>query len=149
MAIGLDIIDGDFVVNPSGSVSYIENADKCARDFNKMMCTQSVDSNVTTTMDGYYRYNPDYGVGFYGGSAFSSLKQSQMIDTFNIILKSAINNYIAMQDNRTNASLGETILKVTFNTYFTKADPSTLYCTIQVQTASAESFSSSYSQSIV
>lgn len=147
MAIGFKTIEGDLVINPSGSLQQITGKEKCARDFGKMMLTASVDSSITV-VDGYYRYNSSYGVTLYNSAALAQLKSGQILDSVNLIIRRAVSYYVSVQDSRDDQSVGEVIIKVDFNPYFKANDRTVICCDISITTADGSMNLGTYSQTI-
>ena len=135
MAIGLNFINGDFVINPNGSVDIVSEQPKCARDFVKMMQTVPIDANSNVTADNQYRYNPSYGNMLVSTPSFNGMHHAQILDTVNIILEGVFKNYLDLQDGRDNTSLGETLVSIDYTSYFKPLDKTALYFDISLRTA--------------
>ena len=134
MANGLNIVNGDFVVNPNGGLHYITDETKCIRDFLKMMLTSNAQDTSATIDNGTYRYNPEYGNSLIGIKSFGAIPNASIIDSINMVLSQAIKKYVAAQDNRTDQSVGEIILAVNYETYFNPEDPQTVLIKIYITT---------------
>ena len=72
MAVGLQIVDGDFVVNASGTLATLLPSQKCARDLGKVLVTEIEDSNNETE---YYRYNPTYGTALNNTLLYNNISR--------------------------------------------------------------------------
>jgi hypothetical protein len=119
MATGLKMIEGDFVINPNGSTPFVTETDKCARDFLKMMLTPSASTPNTTVDDsGIYRYNALFGNDLINIKSFGNMPRDQVLDSVNLLLESAIKNYMDLQDSRLDQSYGELILSIDYDTYY-------------------------------
>lgn len=134
MAIGLKIVDGDFVLDPSGVVEMLNSSEKCSRDIGKFVITESEYVNNETT---FYRYNPLYGTEINNKILYSGLPRSSIRDVVVMKLNEALTYYISLQENRNNLNLEEIITDFNFDVFFDSIDPSKLIITIRFQTLSA------------
>ena len=154
MALGLQMIAGDFVINPNGSVAYVVETDKASRDFLKMMQTPTSPNTNTTVSNGVYRYNPTYGNRLVSIKALGSMTQDQIIASVNLILAQDIKNYVDMQDSREDQTLGEIILSLDYNIYFktpyanTPEVLNTVYITFTMTTPSTTINVGTFSQQV-
>lgn len=148
MAIGLDIIDGDFVINANGSLNFITETTKCSRDFLKMMQTSAAPDTNTTVENGTYRYNSSYGNVLIDVKSFGNIKKSNVIDSINILMDQALKNYVTAQDDRTDQSLGEIILAVDYETYFHPDNQDTVLIHIFITTPSGVVDIGTFSQQV-
>jgi len=154
MALGLQMVAGDFVINPNGSVAYVTDTAKATRDFIKMMQTPTSLNTNTTVDNGVYRYNPTYGNRLVSIKALGSMTQDQIIASVNLILAQDIQNYVDAQDARADQSLGEIILALNYNVYFkthyanTPEVLNTVYITFTMTTPSTTISVGTFSQQV-
>jgi hypothetical protein len=132
MAMGLKIIGGDIVINPSGQVEIIEQTDKCLRDLGKMLIT---DKEYVYNVTAYSRYNPNYGTELNNHALYRGLGRSSIRDTIIILLNQAIKNYVILQESRFNLDIGEIITNLKFDVFFDIEDMRNLVIEIKVSTA--------------
>lgn len=118
MAIGMKIVNGDFVIEGK-KVTFIENNEKLLRDFRKFLLTDSEQENNLTS---YYRYNPKYGTTINNRELYINLSTSSILDLINQNMASAIKYYIALQESRNNLSQGEIISNVEFISFVNPDD---------------------------
>ena len=116
MAIGVKIVDGDFLIQ-NRKLIFVQDNEKLLKDFRKFLLTEAETTNNATT---YYRYNPKYGTLINDKSLYMNLSNDSTIDLINQNLGKSIKYYIALQEARSNLSLGEIISNVEFMTF---ADP--------------------------
>ena len=129
MAIGLKIVEGDFIISPSGAVEFVQDGDKCLRDFGKMLKTDIQTDNNETTYD---RYNPNYGNMLCNTQLYSGLTRSTTLEVVNNLVYSTIENYLALQESRANIQVGELILDTKYSTYYDPEDPRTILVPIKI-----------------
>jgi len=133
MAIGLKIIDGDFIINNSGTVDTVTEVEKATRDFGKMLITKKEYTDNTTT---FTRYNPLYGTELDNGARFRGLSRASIRDTVISLLNEAIVEYLALQEKRDNLSIGEIITSVDFDAFYDAQDMRNLVLPIKFTSAS-------------
>ena len=132
MAVGLKIVNGDFSINASGTVDVVTESEKAIRDFGKMLITKKeYPENLTT----YTRYNPNYGTELDNRSRYAGLSRTAIRDVVISLLNEGIINYIALQESRTNLSLGEIITSVNFDAFYDIQDKRNLVVPITISTA--------------
>jgi hypothetical protein len=131
MAVGLKMINGDVVINESGCFEIVNPAQKCSRDFGKMLVTDAeFENNVTT----YYRYNPDYGTQLNNKLLYNGLSRLAVHDMVVFKLNESISNYIQKQEQRRNLNLEEVITNVDFDVLFDSTDLRRLLIDIKYST---------------
>lgn len=131
MAIGLKIIDGDVNILPSGKLDTIEESEKAARDFVKMMRT---DVESFDDLTEYYRYNPKYG-NLLSRLIAQGLGRLTIIEVATSLLQTSIQNYLSLQESRNNLSAGEIIINVSYDVAFNIDEPSVLIVPVSITTA--------------
>jgi len=132
MAVGLKMINGDFILNPSGKVEMVNEVDKCIRDFGKMIITdQEYDGNTTT----YERYNPDYGTVINNKNLYTGLSRMGKRDAVIMALNDSIASYLRLQESRDNLDFGEVITSVNFDAFYDVRDMRNLIIDIKFETA--------------
>jgi hypothetical protein len=114
MAIGLKIVDGDYIIDNSGTVVSVSGKDKCARDFEKMLITEATNPELDESTD---RYNPIYGTRLNDKALYSGVGIDSAVDMINFMLAQAIQYYITLQEQRNNLSADEIISDIEFTTY--------------------------------
>jgi hypothetical protein len=132
MAKGIQILDGDIVINTAGTCNWLNATDKCLRDFGKMLVT---DVEFVGNETEYYRYNPLYGVETNNTALFQGLSKSAVRETTIMLVNNAISNYIALQETRDNLDLGEVITGIKFDVYYFADEPRTLATKIWIWNA--------------
>jgi len=132
VAVGLKIIDGDFVINRSGQVETVVESEKCKRDLHKMLMTSAEYPGNTTTFE---RYNPNYGTQLDNLSLYQGLSRLAIRDTVIQLLNEAIASYITLQESRTNLSIGEVITYINFDVFYNVDDIRELVVRITFGTA--------------
>ena len=138
MAVGMELINGDWNINGEGKVSLVMGRDKCARDFNKMLKTEIVNFTLDPTNT---RYNPYYGTQLYDPNLLTGMPPSTQIDILNTAMASAIKYYIQLQENRTNLSIDEVITNIDSMIYQDPSNKERLIIKMTVYTGSSNSFS--------
>jgi hypothetical protein len=118
MAIGLKIVNGDFLIE-GRKLSFIQDNEKLLRDFRKFLLTEAEQENNLTS---YYRYNPKYGTNTNNKELYINLSTQSIIDLINQNLSISIKYYVALQESRNNLSLGEIISNVEYMTYADTVD---------------------------
>jgi len=131
MAVGLKIIDGDFCVTAAGTVEVVENTDKGIRDFDKMLKT---DAEISTNLTTYYRYNPKYGNYLVSMTGAMGSKK-HLLNTAKDLINNTIKNYISLQESRSNLSLGEILIDISYDVYYDPNNPSTILIPMTITTA--------------
>ena len=132
MAVGLKMISGDFIINNSGTLDIVTETDKAVRDFGKMLITKKeYQENITT----FTRYNPTYGTELDNRSKYSGLSRAAIRDVVVTLLNEAITNYIALQEQRTNLSVGEIVTSVNFDAFYDIEDKRNLVVPITFSSA--------------
>ena len=133
MAVGLKIVNGDFIINSAGTVDVVTESEKAVRDFGKMLVTKKeYPENLTT----YTRYNPTYGTELDNRSRYAGLSRTAIRDVVISLLNEGVVGYIALQEARTNLSLGEIITSVNFDAFYDIQDKRNLIVPIKISTAS-------------
>lgn len=135
MAVGLKILNGDFVVDDNGSVTFVGPADKCSRDFGKMLQTKKEYSDNTKAD---YRYNPDYGTELDNSSQYRNLSRESTREVAIMLLNEAIARYISLQENRQDLDVEEIITKVRIDAYYDYYNLSNLIVDIKYSTILVE-----------
>jgi hypothetical protein len=135
MAIGLKIVNGDFVLDNSGQVQMLNVAEKCRRDIGKFLITESEYANNETT---YYRYNPQYGTEINNKILYEGLPRSAIRDTVVTKLNEALRYYVTNQETRNNLDLEEILTGFDFDVFFDSFDPTKLLIDIRFQTLTAD-----------
>ena len=132
MAVGMKIVNGDFVINQSGGIDMVEETAKGTRDFGKMLITGKEYPNNTTTYD---RYNPEYGTELDNKSQYVGLSRMGKRDSVIMLLNSAIATYLKLQESRSNLDFGEVITNVEFDAFYDVRDMRNLIIEIKFETA--------------
>ena len=147
MALGIDIVDGDIVINGNGSLKTVSGSKKVYRDLGKYLVSiPENDNNVTT----YIRYNPKYGCNTNVKEYYSEAKRNQIISIINRLLQEDLSNYITMQSERKNISIDESIAYVDAMAVFTDNTYSEVSIKINIKLISGEYLDmGNYIQSIV
>lgn len=135
MAIGLNMVDGDFVVDPGGMVQMLTSSEKCRRDIGKLLIVESEYVGNETT---YYRYNPQYGTEINNKLLYQGLSRPIIRDVVVMKLNEALTYYITLQESRNNLELEEILTGFDFDVFFNSYDPSTLLIDIRFQTLTAD-----------
>ena len=136
MATGLKIINGDFVINDSGSVETLLSKEKCARDLGKMLITEKENTSNETS---YYRYNSTYGTDLNNQLNYQGLSRPMIKDIVTILVNQAITNYISLQEGRTNLSIDEIITGVNFTVLYNSEDLKIILIDIKYTTLASNS----------
>lgn len=132
MAVGMKIVNGDFVIGQSGGIEMVDQADKGTRDFGKMLLTGKEYPNNTTT---YNRYNPNYGTELENKSQYVGLSRMGKRDSVIMLLNEAIASYLKLQESRDNLDFGEVITNVDFEVFYDVRDMRNLIIDIKFETA--------------
>ena len=132
MAVGMKIVNGDFVINQSGGIDMVEETAKGTRDFGKMLITGKEYPNNTTTYD---RYNPEYGTELDNKSQYVGLSRMGKRDSVIMLLNNAIATYLKLQESRSNLDFGEVITNVEFDAFYDVRDMRNLIIEIKFETA--------------
>ena len=132
MAVGMKIVNGDFIINQSGGIEMVEETAKGTRDFGKMLITGKEYPNNTTTYD---RYNPEYGTELDNKSQYVGLSRMGKRDSVIMLLNSAIATYLKLQESRSNLDFGEVITNVEFDAFYDVRDMRNLIIEIKFETA--------------
>jgi len=135
MAIGLKIIDGDFIVDSGGIVQMLTPAEKCSRDIGKLLITKSEYIGNETT---YSRYNPQYGTEIDNKLLYAGVSRSIIRDTVITKLNEALTYYVSLQESRNNLDLEEILTGFDFDVFFDSYDPTTLLINMRFQTLTAD-----------
>ena len=114
MAVGLKIIDGDYVINNDGTILGISGNDKGKRDFEKMLLTDAVDMEKNPNT---IRYNPLYGTKLNHKDLFKNVKTTVAGDIIDSLIREAVDYYLKLQENRTNLTAEEIITDIEIYTY--------------------------------
>lgn len=137
MAVGLKIIDGDFVIREDGAIDTITGNQKCARDFEKMLKTESVNFDIDPNNA---RYNPYYGTQLYNRDLLKGLSPSAIIDTLNSSIKESIGYYIKLQEKRRNLSANEIITDIQYIVYQDPENKQRIIVNFKVTNGSGNTF---------
>ena len=132
MAVGMKIVNGDFIINQSGGIEMVEETAKGTRDFGKMLITGKEYPNNTTTYD---RYNPEYGTELDNKSQYVGLSRMGKRDSVIMLLNNAIATYLKLQESRSNLDFGEVITNVEFDAFYDVRDMRNLIIEIKFETA--------------
>lgn len=132
MAVGLKIVNGDFILDHAGSIVMVEQVDKCTRDFGKMLITDKEYADTTTTYD---RYDPDYGTELNNKSRYVGLSRMGKRDAIIMILNEDVAAYLKLQESRSNLDFGEVITNVDFEVFYDARDMRNLIIEINFETA--------------
>jgi hypothetical protein len=131
MAAGLKIVDGDIVIQSSGMIETTSGSRKCLRDFAKMVTTKSefasnesstYTSSINEASSVSTRYNPSYGTELDNFALYRGLSRAAARDMVIMKLNEAIDNYLRLQESRTNLELGEIISYVNFDVVYDTSD---------------------------
>lgn len=131
MAVGVKIVNGDIVLNDSGSIDVLNPAQKCSRDIGKFLITGNEYFGNETT---FYRYNPEYGTELDNRILYAGLSRLAVRDSVTLLLNQAITNYITLQENRNNLDLAEVITGINFNVFFNEENKTQLIVDIKYTT---------------
>ena len=131
MAVGIKIANGDFIVNDNGSIDFVGPADKCARDFGKMLQTKKEYADNTKSL---YRYNSDYGTELDNSAMYRNLSREATRDVIIILLNEAIARYLKLQEGRMDLDIEEIITKVKIDAYYDYYNLSNLILNIKYST---------------
>src|SRR5271157_2878356 len=115
MAAGLTWVNGDFILDASGTVPVVTSTNKCTRDLGKMLVTSTEFGGNETS---YTRYNPNYGTELNNLALYRGLSRSAIRDVVLMKLNEAIAGYIILQESRANLEIGEIITYVTTDAVF-------------------------------
>jgi len=137
MAVGLKIIGSDYSIREDGTLDLVASSEKCARDFEKMLKTESVnfDLNPNTV-----RYNPYYGTQLYNRSMLKGLSLSATVDVLNSSIKESIGYYIKLQESRSNLSVNEVISNIDYIVYPDPTDKQRIIINFKVSNGSGQTF---------
>jgi len=131
VAVGIKIANGDFIVNDNGSIDFVGPADKCARDFGKMLQTKK--EYVANTKNDY-RYNPNYGTELDNSAMYRNLSRESTREVIIIMLNEAITRYLKLQEGRMDLNIEEIITKVKIDAYYDYYNLSNLILNIKYST---------------
>lgn len=131
MSIGLKIVNGDIVINDSGTLDVLTPAEKCSRDLGKMLSTEL---EYTGNETSYYRYNPYYGTDINNQLLYEGLSRAAVRDMFIIRLNASFANYISNQEIRNNLDLEEIITEINFDVQYDSDDLRRLIIDIKYST---------------
>jgi hypothetical protein len=122
MAIGLQIQNGDWVIQDSAILT-VEKQDKVKRDVHKFLSTdQEYDDNITS----FSRYNPQYGIELNKRSLYRGLSIDSIIDQMNKSLSTSLKWFLSLQESRANLSYEEIILDMQFYVFLDPDSKTTL-----------------------
>lgn len=144
MALGIQIINGDFVLS-SRKLVFVQNLDKVKRDFVKFLTT---DKESTLNKTSYIRYNPKYGTNINNTELYKNLTQKATLDMLEMQLSDAIKYYITLQETRKNLSLSEVISDLVFSVYQDLDNVQKIKFNIQVQVATGQTTVLNLSQEV-
>jgi len=134
MAIGLQIKDGDYVI-ACRRVNFVQNKEKTGRDFAKMLMTDAVAQETPTK---YYRYNHNYGTYLNRRQLYRGVGKNRVIDIVKSLLELSIQNYIKLQEQRTNLSASEVIENIDYLAYWDPVKKNTVSIKFYIELASGE-----------
>ena len=137
MATGLQIVNGDFVIDGSGALNYVSEAEKCLRDFGKMLVT---DNEGTDNVTSYYRYNPTYGNQLRNLSTQTGLDRASILNFAQELMFITVRNYLDLQESRSNLSEGEIITDLSYNVYFDPENPGTVLIPMKLTNGQGQIF---------
>lgn len=137
MAVGLKIVNGDYVIKEDGSLDTLTGSRKCARDFEKMLKTESVNFNLDPNNS---RYNPYYGTQLYNKDMLKGLSPSTIIDVLNSTLKTSIDYYIKLQEQRNNLSVNEVISDIQYIVYQDPTNKQQIIINFKITNGSGSTF---------
>jgi len=135
MAIGLKIVEGDFVLDNSGLVEMLTPAEKCSRDIGKLLITKSEYVGNETT---YSRYNSQYGTEIDNKLLYAGVSRSIIRDTVITKLNESLTYYVSLQELRNNLDIEEVLTGFDFDVFFDSYDPTTLLINMRFQTLTAD-----------
>ena len=135
MAIGLQISNGDFTIDDNGAIVFVGPADKCSRDFGKMLQTKKEYADNTKSL---YRYNSDYGTELDNSAMYRNLSREATRDVIIILLNEAIARYLKLQEGRMDLDIEEIITKVKIDAYYDYYNLSNLILDIKYSTILSE-----------
>jgi len=131
VAVGLKILNGDFIVNDNGSIDFVGPADKCARDFGKMLQTKK---EYAANTKNNYRYNPNYGTELDNSAMYRNLSRESTREVIIIMLNESITRYLKLQEGRMDLDIEEIITKVKIDAYYDYYNLSNLIINIKYST---------------
>jgi len=132
MAVGLKIVNGDFIIGQGGTIEMVSEVAKCTRDFGKMLVTEK---EYTTNITTYERYNPEYGTELNNKAQYVGLSRMGKRDSATMLLNDAIASYLKLQESRDNLDFGEVITNVDFDAFYDVRDMRNLIIEISFETA--------------
>jgi len=132
MAVGLKIVNGDFIIGQGGTIEMVSEVTKCTRDFGKMLVTEK---EYTTNITTYERYNPEYGTELNNKAQYVGLSRMGKRDSVTMLLNDAIASYLKLQESRDNLDFGEVITNVDFDAFYDVRDMRNLIIEISFETA--------------
>jgi len=131
MAIGLKMVNGDFVFDPAGRLEFVSDTDKCIRDLHKFLVTNK---SYDAYSEGFERYNPNYGTDLSKMELYQDLSRNAAREVVIGLLNEAIAYYIELQESRDNLDYGEIITGVNFDVYYNPEDIRQLIVSVTVAT---------------
>ena len=134
MAIGLNIVDGDYVIKVDGQLETVDGTKKTARDFKKMLNTEVAPAEGV----GSVRYNPNYGNKLNTKDYLANVPRNSLIDTINLLLSESIGYYLNIQEQRSNLSVEEVITGVDYLAYFDPSNSQRILIDISITTGKGE-----------
>ena len=132
MAVGLKIVNGDFIIGQGGTIEMVSEVTKCTRDFGKMLVTEK---EYTTNITTYERYNPEYVTELNNKAQYVGLSRMGKRDSVTMLLNDAIASYLKLQESRDNLDFGEVITNVDFDAFYDVRDMRNLIIEISFETA--------------
>lgn len=135
MAVGLQIVNGDFVIDDNGAIVFVGPADKCARDLGKLLLTKK---EYTDNTKDTYRYNPDYGTELDNSAQYRNLSRESTREVIIMLLNEALARYLKLQENRLDLNIEEIITKVKIDAYYDYYNLSNLIIDIKYSTILSE-----------
>ena len=134
MAVGINVVNGDFVINPSGTLETLLPSQKCVRDLGKVILTEIENPNNETE---YYRYNPTYGTYLNNTLLYNNLSKTAARDAIVLGLNTALAKYISLQESRLNLDMDEIITGINFDVFFNVEDEKEIIINIKYTTLSS------------
>ncbi len=144
MAIGLQFVNGDFVLSNKRLV-FVQNIDKVKRDFVKFLVTDKETSSNKTT---YTRYNPSYGTNINNVELYKNLTQKATLDMLELQLSDSIKYYVTLQETRNNLSMSEVITDLVFSVYQDLNNAQKIRFNIQLKVATGQTTTLNLSQEV-
>ena len=142
MAIGLQFINGDFVIS-GNKLQFVGGIEKTKRDFRKFLLTDTESPDNKTL---YFRYNPNYGTDINKLNSYKDLSQRAILDLMELKLDRALKYYVSLQETRKNLSAGEVITDIASTVYQDLYNQQKINFQILVAVATGESTTLNFQQ---